>query len=300
MDLRDVVHSEVVCEDGGDGREAGAVACVDDQEGEADPEREDGGHEHRGDGDGQEDEQDVDAMSQPVAPPGEDEASGAVHQSAAGEDEGDGGLLESDGLHELLGEWDERESTADVEEHEEPCAEEPAVRQQASVGEAAPGGGGDFGSDAVGPQRLARLVEHEGAGHHRQRVDGGQGAEDAGRGAAAAQQLLQQSAQRRAPPEADDRHRRRDRLVVEEPQHQRLHRRDVDDAGAQADHKAIAQIDGPQGVELHAQGGHQQAGQEQAKSNKCGQADILLDNFAEECGSHSEEEDAEGEGELHA
>ena len=55
--------------------------------------------------------------------------------------------------------------------------------------------------------------------------------------------LVQDRGESGAESERYDRHRRRNRLRVREPQHHRLHRRDVDDAGARAHQETVAQVD---------------------------------------------------------
>ena len=310
VDLRDVRHPVVVGENRRDDRKARAIARVDDEQRQSDHQRTKRKR-HDADRDREDDEQDVDALREPVRPPREEKASAAVHEPGERDHPGDEFLRIRDDRrgHHLLRERNEAESAADVEEHEEPRPQEVAVLEERPVVELQR-------RDAV-PEALLlqlRLLEEERRDEHRHGVEDREDDEDARdairlepaqvelreRGLAAPVNALEENRrQRRAEAERDDGQGRRDRLVLVEPEHHRLHRRDVDDARPRPNEKPVPKVDEMQVLDGNADLGDDQSRDEERRPDQRRQPDVLLDDLPEKRRAHPEEEDAERKRKLH-
>lgn len=310
--LRDVRHAVVVRENRRNHREARAVAGVDDEKRNADygrPEAE----RHDACGDRQDEEQDVDALREPVGPPREEEPAASVHKTRKRDDPRDELRVVSVDVgraHHLFRERNEAESGGDVEEHEQPRLPEEAVLEKLHITELE---GRDSVSEAL--HLDLRLLEEEARGDHGNSVENRIGVKDVrdavfheslkpersdgDAGRAPVDSAEENRRQRRAESERNDRQSRRNRLVLREPQHHRLDGRDIDDAGAEPDKEAVAEVDRHQRLHMDADLGHYESGKKQRGANYRGEADVLLDDLAEESSAHAEEEDAQRKGKLH-
>jgi hypothetical protein len=86
--------------------------------------------------------------------------------------------------------------------------------------------------------------------------------------------------------------------VFVEPQHHRLDRRNVDDAGSKTDQQTVTQINERYGFDGNAESGNHESGNEKSRSDHGRQTDVALDNLAEKRRPHAEKENAERKGEL--
>ena len=318
MDFRDVVHAVVVGQNRGNDGEACAIAGIDDEQCETDDRRPEAA-EHHASGDAENEQQDVDAVRKAVGPPCEEKAPAAVHQSAKRDYRCDDafGVAYVGCFHHLLGERYQAQSGRDVQKHEEPGPEEERILRELDILELQRW---DAVSEALNLD--FGLFEQECRDSHGKRVERGERIEGAGDAEAAAVDLeiveeaekaqreqrfgsaetetfVDYGRERGAEPEGDYRQRRRDGLVLREPQHHGLYRRDVDDAGAEADQKAVSEIDERQRLRAYAETGHAQSRKKERRADDCRQPYVLLDDFAEEGRSHAKEENPERESELH-
>ena len=310
VDLRDVRHPVVVRQNRRNDGEARAVARVDDEKRKADRERPEA-ERHDADRDREDDEKDVDALREAVRPPREEEASASVHQPRKRHDRRDEPFRVTDrrGRHHLLRERDEAESAADVQEHEEPRTEEVRVLEQRPVVELQLG-------NAVSEALLLqlRLLEKKRRDVHGDGIEDREDDEDArnavglesaqvehrdGRLRSPVNPLEENRRQGRAKSERNDRQRRRDRLVLVEPEHHRLHGRNVDDARTGPHQKTVTEVNEMQVLDVDADFGDDQSRNEERRPDQRREPDILLDDLPEERRAHSEEEDGERKRELH-
>ena len=207
--------------------------------------------------------------------------------------------------HHLLRERDEAEPRGNVEEHEEPRLPEEAV---ASIQErdAQKSGVTKLKRGNAMPEALhlnLRLFEEEARGDHRERIENRIGVENIGDAVVdetlelehgdgrprrapmdAAEENRRES---RAESERDDWQSRRNRLVLGEPEHHRLHWRDVDDACAEADEEAVAEVDHRERLHVDAGLRHEKARKEERRTDDCRKPDVLLDNLPEERRAHA-------------
>ena len=86
--------------------------------------------------------------------------------------------------------------------------------------------------------------------------------------------------------------------MLGKPEHHRLYGRNVDDACAEPDEEAVAEIDHRKRLHVDSDLGHDKPGKKERRSNDCRKSYVLLYDLPEERRAHAEEEDAQGKSEL--
>ena len=180
----------------------------------------------------------------------------------------------------------------DVQEEHEPDSEEDRVAEH-----------GDQAEAVVLVLRLApfgRLAQEVVAEHHHEEVDGAKDVEHRRDAKVVLDELHEGRGNGLGQAEAHDGDSSGESLLLREPEHERLHGREIADAKPDAHDAAVEDVDADQRGkargELNAEAGAEHADGEADAGEERGLVDVLLHHAPGEGGGHAQEEDGERKG----